>query len=345
MAKLRTLLASIALLALQSGCAKVSYLTQAAAGQAELLDRKQPIDKLVHEGWLDTRTRRLLAHVSAIKTFGEAHGLKHTNNYREYVQLDRPNVVWVLSASEPLAFASKEWTFPITGSITYLGYFHREDAEREGARLRREGWDVDVRGASAYSTLGWFDDPVLSSMIYDGDEALGELADVILHESTHATLFIPGQSILNESIAAFVGNTLAGEYLDQTVGPCSREKRAYMAIEAKAKKRALAMKAAFFQLRALYTSGASDDDKRKRKAEILAPLHSQTRVVNNATLIQYETYGSGEAELARLFEACGRSWPRWMRTLREAKSIFAKLPSHEDASAALGPVLAAGCAR
>ena len=330
------------------GCTPLQYVTQAAAGQAELLDGKRDIDEIVRDGDFDARTRALLAKVPAMKAFGERHGLKPTKNYTTYVNLDRDAAVWVVSASDPLEFRSKTWNFPITGSITYLGWFKKPEAETFARELRTHHWDVDVRGAAAFSTLGWFDDPVLSTMLWPGPEALGELADVILHESLHATYFVPGQSVLNESVAAFVGNHLAETFLDETTGVCSREKRTYVKLEADAAARARAMKAAYFELKTLYEGSLPDAAKLARKAEVLRALRKQTRiarVINNATLIQYETYGSGDAELALLLRACAGSWPRFLRTLESWRPQFDDATNHEDPAVLLRPLLPRGCAR
>jgi len=328
------------------GCTPLRYVTQAAAGQAELLDGKRDIDQILREGGQDPRTRRLLSRVPGIKAFGERRGLRHTRNYETFVDLHRDAVVWVVSASAPLEFRSVAWKFPVTGSITYLGWFHRPEADTFAEGLRKKGLDVDVRGASAYSTLGWFDDPVLSSMLWPGDEALGELADVILHESLHATYFVPGQSILNESVANFVGNSLAVEYLDQVAGSCANEKTSYLKIEAEAGARSRAMKAAFFELRTLYASAAPDAVKLEKKTGILQRLKQETRLkrpINNATLVQYETYGSGDAELAQLFQSCARSWPRFLRTLESYRPRFRDASPHEDPGVLLRPLLPGGC--
>src|SRR4029078_3952588 len=131
---------------------------------------------------------------------------------------DRPAAVWVVSACEQLRFRSKEWHFPIVGSFPYLGWFDLEQAKAFADELRAESWDVDVRGAHAYSTLGWFRDAVLSTMIPEGKEALGELVNVVLHESVHATVYIEGQAFFNESIASFIADRLTDHYLIQTRG-------------------------------------------------------------------------------------------------------------------------------
>ncbi len=334
----------VAVCAALAGCAPLRYVTQAAAGQAELLDRQVEIERLVTGRHLPPRTRALLAQVAPIKAFGERHGLRATRSYSTYVNLERPAAVWVVSACEPLQFRPKTWSFPVTGSITYLGWFHRDEAAAFALELRKQGLDVDLRGASAYSTLGWFDDPVLSTMIVPGDAGLGELADVILHESLHATYFVKGQSTLNESLASFVGNHLAGAFLDASVGAESPAKRAYVELEARAAARGAAMRAGYERLEALYAGPLGPGAKLAEKARILRALQAgDTRPVNNATLIQYQTYGSGEPELERLFASCGGSWPRFLRTMVSFRPAFEAAPPHADPGELLRPLLARGC--
>ncbi|MBL0194757.1 MAG: aminopeptidase [Myxococcales bacterium] len=329
------------------GCAQLRYVTQASAGQAELLDRQLPIDELVRGGHLAPRTRALLARVGAIKAFGERRGLRATSSYTHYVNLERPAVVWVVSACDPLAFRSKVWSFPVTGSIPYLGWFREGEAQTFAAELRGEGWDVDLRGASAYSTLGWFNDPVLSTMLVPGEAGLGELADVILHESLHATYFIKSQSALNESLASFVGNRLAGVYLDEALGHDSPEKRAYVALEQRAAARGAEMRAAYERLEAVYASPVAPAVKLREKARVLSALRDRSREggVNNATLIQYETYGAGEPELARLFASCAGDWARFLRVLDRARPAFGAAPPHAEPAELLAPLVRAGCPR
>ena len=159
------LLLLVALACSQLGCLHLCYLAQAAAGQDEIRFRARPIEEAVADPSLKPRIRRLLAMVTDVKAYGEQHGLDATDNYSEFTQLDRPVAAWVVLAAPPLSLNPKMWWFPIVGSVPYLGWFNQRDAERHAATLRRQGWDVHLRGAGAYSTLGWFDDPVLSTMI------------------------------------------------------------------------------------------------------------------------------------------------------------------------------------
>jgi predicted aminopeptidase len=329
-----------------ASCAPVHYLTQAAVGQEDINRRGIAIAEIVEGEHLDVKTRQLLAHVAPIKAFGERHGLRHTKNYERYVWLPRSAVVWVVSACHPLAFRPKTWSFPVVGSFTYRGWFDREEAKREGAALAAQGWDVDVRPSPAYSTLGWFDDPILSTMLSTGDEAVGDLADVILHETLHATFYVPGQSTLNESMASFVGDTLAVRYVEETFGPDSVEKRAFLELRARGEKRGKRMKEAYDALEALYASRASTEEKLAEKQRITDALKrdlDMKRPVTNASLIQYKTYGSGKEEMAALYRECGEDLPRMLRALEGVREGAAKARPHSDPALLLRPLLGRGC--
>lgn len=344
---MRARLVAVLLFALlTAGCMPVRYLTQAAAGQEELNSRGIAIKEIVDGGHLDKRTRGLLAHVATIKAFGEGYGLRPTKNYERYVWINRPAVVWVVSACHPLGFRPRSWKFPIVGSITYTGWFDKGEAKKYGEELARKGWDVDVRPSGAYSTLGWFDDPILSTMISDGDEALGDLADVILHESLHATFYVPNQSTLNESVASFFGDELAVRYLDQVAGPDSAERRNFVEGRKRGEARGQVMKAAYAALAKLYASKLSREEKLAEKKRITDELRRSLQIkrpVTNATLIQYKTYGSGKAELAELLEKCEGSFPRMLKTLERIRPIAAASPAHSDPAVLVRPLIAGGC--
>lgn len=336
-----------ALLVTVAGCLPVRYVTQAAAGQEDINRRGVAIRTVVEGGHLDAHTRRLLSHVPAIKAFGERHGLKRTRNYERYVWLPRPAVVWVVSACDPLEFRPRAWSFPVVGSITYTGWFDHDEARAYADDLAREGWDVDVRPSHAYSTLGWFDDPVLSTMISQGDGALGDLADVVLHETLHATFYIPGQSTLNESVASFVGDELAGRYLDEALGPGSPEKASFLEGRARREQRGFVLRRAYDDLAELYAaSGRSREDKLAAKARIIGALRAALEIerpLTNASLIQYKTYGSGKPELRALLEGCGGSFSRMLASLERLRPVARSAPRHADPAALLRPLIAEGC--
>lgn len=322
------------------------YVTQAAAGQERLNGRGTDIAEIVEQGYLDRHTRDLLAEVPRIKAFGERHGLARTKNYERYLYVGHEAVVWVVSACHPLRFRPKTWSFPVVGSITYTGWFDRAEAASYARDLRQQGWDVDVRPSGAYSTLGWFDDPVLSTMISREEGALGDLADVILHETLHATYYLPGQSTLNESVASFVGDTLALRYLDERLGPSSAEAAAFLAGRARGAARGKMMKAAHAELAALYDSPLPREVKLAKKAEIIDRLREETgtrRRLNNASLIQYKTYGSGRDEMEALLASCGGDMKRLLGALESLRAQVALARPHGDPATLLAPLLASGC--
>jgi predicted aminopeptidase len=303
-----------ALLAL--GCAAPGYLLQAAQGQLDLACRARPIQRAIDDPRTPPRVRTLLAEVPSIKRYGIGYGLTPTKSYETYVALDRPRVVYVTTASEPLAFKPRRWRFPIVGSVPYLGWFDLDDAHRFAGEMAKEGLDVEVRGASAYSTLGWFNDPVLSSMLPEGPATLAGLVDVVLHESVHATVYVPGQSTFNESLAEYVSDGLTEEYL-RGHGHIA-ELIAYRNGRVDGDRRRRRMHETYKALEALYASSLPREEKLAKKAEILGALKAELgwrRTLNNATLLESRTHGSEVDKFAALFERCG-TWERFWKAIR-----------------------------
>lgn len=315
-------LAAILLAASLSSCSSLGYLLQAGKGQMEMINRARPIEEVIRDEKTPPRIKTLLAAIPEIKKYGESNGLKPTTNYTEFVKLDRSAASYVVSASEPLRFTAKRWSFPIVGSFPYLGWFNRESAISYAEGLKKEGWDVDVRGARAYSTLGWFRDAVLSTMIPKGPSALGELVNVVLHESVHATLYIEGQSYFNESVASFAADGMTPIYLEAMKGKESEELKAYLQEVKEGERFERRFHETYVALDALYASAGSEEEKRRKKSEILASLRQELgfkREINNATLIQYKTYNAGMDGFDALWSACGRNWQRFFGVLATLK--------------------------
>jgi predicted aminopeptidase len=344
------LLVSAGLVILSTSCGvPFRYYPQAALGQMELFNRARPIKDVIRDARVPERVRELLGEIPAIKAFGESQGLKATSNYVDYVGLDRPAVVWVVSASPELKFDAKRWNFPLVGGFTYVGWFSRDAALQYAQEVRnQEGLDVDVRGAGAYSTLGWLRDPVLSTMIPEGVEARAELVNVILHESVHATFYINHQSAFNESLASFVADRLTADYFSALKGKGGEASlQAWVDSEKKAEERRSQFHLASQDLEKIYGDASlSEEKKRAAKAQVLDRLREglnipQERTLNNATLIQYRTYFTGHAEFATLFDqGCSGSWKKFWEILEplraDAEKRFERR-QRED----FGPVLTA----
>ena len=199
-----------------SGC-RLSYLFHVAKGQIQLLNGAMPISEALNSESFTPDQRNKLLLVAQIKTFGEEElGLKKTSNYETvYPHLNR-NPIYVVSASEKDRFSLKTWWFPIVGHLPYLGFFDLEEAKKERERLKQEGLDVYVGRAGAYSTLGWFQDPITMNLI---DGSTPQLANTLLHELTHATQYVNGQGAFNEGLAVLVGKVGSFQFFEKTFGP------------------------------------------------------------------------------------------------------------------------------
>lgn len=328
--------------ALLGGCVQTGYLVQAAEGELDLLKRARPITTVLRDGGVSSHVRRVLIRIHEIRRFARSRGLEPARSYESYVDLRREAVVWVVQAAPPLSFEQREWSFPIVGSVPYLGYFDRADADAFAAALAAsEGLDVDVRRASAFSTLGWLDDPVLSTMIREGPEAMGEFANVILHESVHATIYLSDQSAFDETLATFVGDKLTHEWLSETFGPNDPLTRIWLRYQEATQKYAHRLRQAWTELDALYKSDTSDAQKLEEKARVLAALQRElgaTEPINNATLAGYRTYDTGADAFARLFETCGRDWKRFLDAVGSLRSSDFPEAQSEDFDAVLDAV-------
>jgi len=331
---------------LLSGCSTASYLWQAGRGQLEIMNRARPIDEVLRDERTSPKLKRLLSEIPRIKVFGEANGLKATGNYVDYVQLDRAAASWVVSGCGKFDFIPRRWSFPIVGSFTYLGWFDIGGARKLADSLKDQGLDVDLRGARAFSTLGWFRDPVLSTMIGDDDDAMGDLVNTVLHESVHATFYVNGQSSFNESIASFVADRMAPQYLEEALGPTDPLTVAYRKAETEGGRRREIMRATYLKLVSLYASSVSETEMQTKKSEILAGAKTQAglkRDITNATLVQFKTYGTGEAEFTKLFTACGGDWKRFWKAVSAIQTSSFAAPQMEEFGPVVLQVADAGC--
>lgn len=338
--------ALVAIATSTTACFQVDYLLQAGEGQLDLMCRARAIEGVIQSEDTDPRVRELLAEVAPIKEFAKRFGLTPTSSYEDYVALDRGAVVYVVSAAPPLSFEAKTWSFPIAGSVPYVGYFQKHLAQIEARRLAEDGWDVDLRGASAYSTLGWFPDPVLSSMLDLDPGGTGDLADTILHESLHATVYVQDQSGFNESLATFVGHRLAVTYVTERYGAESPEVLAFAEGEVRGKERAKRLHQAVVDLEKLYASKLPREEKLAAKDRYLLDLREEldfARPITNATLAGFRTYHGGDSGFDKLFEACGRDMRRFIAASRRVEPGDFPKPHVKEYANIVSRLAARGC--
>ena len=193
----------LAALALITGCQNAGYYVQAARGHLQIVHRQQPIAKLLQQPETPEPLRAKLRLVLALREFAAQElRLPVNGHYLRYADLGRSNVVWNVTATPEFSMVPKDWWYPFVGRLAYRGYFRENAARREAAKLAGQGFDVDVGGVRAYSTLGWFRDPVLNTFIHDPEP---ELAELLFHELAHQRLFVSGDTDFNEAFAEAVG--------------------------------------------------------------------------------------------------------------------------------------------
>ena len=200
------------------GCSP-PYLVHLGIGQSRIMLARTAYRDVLQDPGFAPRDKSMLLVVQEVKRFGEERmGLAHTNNFDSYVKLNREAVSWIVLAAEKTKLASHQWWFPLVGRVPYKGYFSPERAREEAKRMARRGFDTHIQPVTAYSTLGYFADPVFSTFLRYPESILPEL---ILHELTHATLFVKGQVDFNEGFATFVGHKGGLAFLEARYGPDS----------------------------------------------------------------------------------------------------------------------------
>lgn len=256
---------------LLAGCADLGYYRQAAVGQWRLLDARQPVADLLADPATAPELRQRLATAQTLRAFASAElALPDNGSYRTYADLQRPWVVKNVFAAPELSLEPRRWCFWLIGCLSYRGYFDAEAAQSLAEDLRAAGDDVYLADIPAYSTLGWFDDPLLNTFI---GWPTGRLAELLFHELAHQRLYIPDDSAFNEAFATAVGQLGAQRWLQQH-GPARAQ--AEYAADVQRREQFLALTAATReQLAAVYAAPHSDAAKRAAKQRILAELQAR----------------------------------------------------------------------
>ena len=338
----RPWIAVLAALAL-TGCTGLRYYTQSVTGHLGLMLRARPIEAIIAEPETAPRLVAQLRTALEIRDFAsDTLGLPANASYRHYVGLDRPYVIWSVVAAPELSLVPRRWCFPVAGCVSYRGYFSEPDAADFAAALASEGWDVTVGGARAYSTLGWFDDPLLSPMVEQPEYFL---AGIVFHELAHQRLYVSGDTEFNESFAVVVERTGVSRWIE-AAGRSDLNERYRVAAERRAAFLAL-VRGARRDLEAVYASSRSDAEKRAAKAQRIERLHVRYAVleatwkdgmgyggwfkrgVNNAALALVSTYDRWVPALEALLARSGGDLEAFYR----ACDALATLPPAERRAA------------
>jgi len=203
-----------------TGCGNLLYLSKLGWHQSFITFHSVPVQEVLEDQWVGEEAKEKIHFIQEVKRYGEEKlGLTRTKSYSKYFEVKGP-VLYVITASEKDCLQLYHWNFPITGEVTYKSFFTKGDVLKEQRFLETKGYDTFIQEAGAYSTLGWLKDPIFSSML-QWDEAT--LANLILHEMTHDTIYFKGQTDFNERIATFVGNQGVIDFLCEKYGKGSKE--------------------------------------------------------------------------------------------------------------------------
>jgi predicted aminopeptidase len=295
-----------------SGC----YYMQAVKGQLELNSKREPIDEVLQDEGTSPELAARLRLVQEAREFSvEELSLPDNKSYRTYADIEREFVIWNVVAAPEFSTQPRTSCFPVAGCVGYRGYFSRDDALRESEKLTAQGFDVEVGGVAAYSTLGKFNDPVVSSMMKWGDV---RLVGVLFHELAHQVLYVKGDSGFNESFATAVEEFGVQRWLESrgqvddiaAYRDARQLRQDLMALVAVAR----------VELDELYTSDIDDEDKRRQKKTRLHLLGEDAaallqrngrdgtnwlnRQLNNARLVSMTLYEGRLPEFRALFDEC-----------------------------------------
>ncbi len=318
----------VAWVALMSGCSTLRYYSHLAAGEAHVLMAREPIKKVIADPDTQPALRERLQRALRARAFAsDTLKLPRNKSYTLYADIGRPFVMYNVFATPKLSLKPVEHCFPIAGCVAYQGFYHLDRAKAAAAKLRKQGDDVYIGGVPAYSTLGHFADPVLSSMNrWSTDELIG----TIFHELAHQEFYVKGDTAFNESFATFVQREglrqwHAANDLPPPDPGRSRRQRAFTQLVLDTRK----------QLKALYASSLSDAQKLERKHAAFAGLRRQYRhlrdtqwhghgdydhwistPLNNAKLLPFGLYDQHVDAFAALFRQCDGKWSGFYARVR-----------------------------
>jgi predicted aminopeptidase len=204
----------------------IVYGIRQGKGQLNIVWNARPVEEVMLDPNFPDSLKAKLVLIAQVRKFAiDSLGLKDTKNYKTLYDQKGEELMWVVTACEPFAFQAKEWDFPIVGSVPYKGFFSKERAVALRDKLDKEGWDTSIRNPGGWSTLGWFTDPILSKML---ERSEGDLANLIIHEMVHATIFVKDSIDFNENLATFIGDRGAEQFLISTHGKNSKEYLTYI---------------------------------------------------------------------------------------------------------------------
>jgi len=319
-----------------SACAGPSYYLQAISGHLGLMRQTTDINQILASGLSDQELERDLQLALEIRSFAtDQLGLPDNGSYTGFVQTGQRAVSWNVVAAPEFSIQARQWCFMVTGCVPYRGYFDQQKAQRFAKKLQDQAYDVTVSPAIAYSTLGWFEDPLLDTMLQYGDE---QLAAFIFHELAHQQLYVKGDTGFNEAYAGFVEETGVREWLRST----GRDEflPRWRALNAASIEFNALLRKTRGELDDLYNSGRGEQEMRSGKREILFAMESAyrslvddqwggqnyfqawfSRGLNNARLALMNSYQGGSCAFQNLYQSAGGNMQKFQRLAADRAAL------------------------
>lgn len=335
--KLFALISAVCSLA---ACETISYYGQAVAGQFYILSHRKQIESLIASDNTDPLLKDKLSGLLDIRAFAESDlGLPVRDSFSTYVDIKRPYVVWNVFATPEFSMNPVRWCYPIAGCVSYRGYFNEASARRFASQLEKQGYDVYVGGVAAYSTLGWFSDPLLNTVMGREDY---QLASLVFHEMAHQLVYVPGDTEFNESFATAVEQEGLRRWMSREGWPEEEREQILHSVGTDMKRReefVELVQGSVKTLKALYASGMPQQEMRKEKRRIIDSLREDyesfkeqwggyegydpwfRKNLNNAQLNTVATYFQWVPAFTSMLEEEGgdlRSFYRRVRALAQA---------------------------
>ncbi len=322
------------LLVVLSGCTTGAYVARLGFGQAKVLLLSRPNEAILKDPSISRETKDRIRFVLEVKQYAEERiGLKKTGNYSRYFEVGEKALLYVVSACPKDSLKPYQWKFPLVGKMSYKGFFGLNEARKEREKLERAGFDTCLRQASAYSTLGWFKDPIFSTML---DQKRAIIAQIVIHELTHTTIFIRDHLDFNEQMASFMGDQGAIDFFSERYGKdspdyhdartileddivfgefiddiCTDLRRLYSMDVSKEKK--LELRERVFQ--------EAKEGFRGLKEKLKTPLYLgfEDEGLNNAVLLSYWQYIGGLELFKELYHCLGQDLGRMNAFLKDVE--------------------------
>lgn len=319
------------------GCDTVSYYSQGIQGHLNLVSQVQPIKQVINNDQISEKIRKQLLKATKAREFAiNTLKLPNNNSYRGYVDLKRKNVTWNVIATKELSMKPYQSCFPVTGCLSYRGYFSEQKAKQFSQKLQKEGYETYMGGSSAYSTLGWFKDPIISTMLRHGDI---RLIETLFHELAHQRLYIKNDSDFNEAFATAVGQNGTRQWLVESQADLLPKYNQYLRLHDQFLK---LLSNTASQLKSLYKSPLSDQIKKDKKKQLIIQLKIDYQTfkkenagyhyfdwwfkkpINNPRLAMVSVYHELVPDFERWLKACDNNFPRFYNAIENISKMGKK---------------------